>query len=75
MGKTILFFGCRNEEKDYYYGKEFEEYEREGGLILHVAFSRQNEEKKTYVQHLFNQFQNDVWNVLHIQRGSFFLSG
>jgi sulfite reductase alpha subunit-like flavoprotein len=24
MGKTILFFGCRNRDKDYLYGEEFE---------------------------------------------------
>lgn len=37
---NMLFFGCRNREMDYLYQEEFEFFEREGGLALSAAFSR-----------------------------------
>lgn len=35
-----LFFGCRNKEKDFYFGDEFQNYTKEGHLKLYTAFSR-----------------------------------
>lgn len=35
-----LFFGCRNKEKDFYFGDEFELLVRNQLLKLYPAFSR-----------------------------------
>lgn len=47
---NMLFFGCRNKDKDYIYREELEKYVSEGFLELHTAFSRDSD-KKVYVQH------------------------
>jgi len=54
VGKTVLFFGCRD-ESDFLYRDEFEDWQKSGALELHVAFSRKSGQPKTYVQHLVTQ--------------------
>jgi len=54
VGKTVLFFGCRD-ESDFLYRPELEGWQRSGALELHVAFSRKSGQPKTYVQHLVKQ--------------------
>merc|ERR1712151_854106 len=51
MGRVLLFFGVRNEKKDYLYQKEFEFFEKdeEFNFFIHPAFSR-DQENKVYVQ-------------------------
>eukprot|EP00177_Eucheuma_denticulatum_P004757 GFKZ01008646.1.p1 GENE.GFKZ01008646.1~~GFKZ01008646.1.p1 ORF type:complete len:639 (+),score=70.32 GFKZ01008646.1:165-2081(+) len=50
QGKTVLFFGCRHEDKDFLYRDDLEDLEASGPLsILDVAFSRAGP-KKVYVQ-------------------------
>ncbi|GAB5411360.1 MAG: hypothetical protein ChlgKO_04740 [Chlamydiales bacterium] len=48
--KNWLFFGEREEKKDFYYKKEWEHYHTTGHLKITTAFSRDQEEK-IYVQH------------------------
>ena len=51
--KILLFFGCRNRDKDFYFRDEWEAVqERSGGSVrLFTAFSRDQEDKE-YVQHV-----------------------
>lgn len=48
---SYLFFGCRNESKDFFYREEWDEYRRRGVLApqhgLVTAFSRDQKEKVT----------------------------
>ncbi|CAH8770752.1 bifunctional P-450/NADPH-P450 reductase 1 [Paenibacillus dendritiformis] len=53
LGEAHLYFGYRN-EADFIYRGELEQYEREGIVTLHTAFSRAPGVSKTYVQHLMN---------------------
>ncbi len=39
-GKTVLFFGCRNEEADYFYRDEWEDLKSQMDLEVYAAFSR-----------------------------------
>ncbi len=51
MGRSVLFFGCRNSNEDYIYREELEGYLADGTLnALYTAFSREQAEK-VYVQH------------------------
>lgn len=49
IGRTVLFFGNRNEKKDYFYSEEFKELELKYPFQIITAFSR-DQEKKVYVQ-------------------------
>lgn len=45
LADTVLFFGCRNEQKDYHCRKDFESISRNHHLRVFCAFSRDQEEK------------------------------
>ncbi|HVP19710.1 MAG TPA: NADPH--cytochrome reductase, partial [Spirochaetia bacterium] len=68
IGPSLLFFGCRRSEADYYYRDELEEYERSGVLELVCAFSREDPQRKVYVQHRICERADRVWQL--IQEGA-----
>ncbi|EGW35461.1 NADPH--cytochrome P450 reductase [Spathaspora passalidarum NRRL Y-27907] len=53
VGKSVLFYGCRNREQDYLYKDEWVQYGEVLGdkFELFTAFSREDPNKKVYVQH------------------------
>lgn len=58
---TILFFGCRYQQKDFLYGSELESLREP--FILSVAFSR-DQENKIYVQHRIREMSEIVWSII-----------
>ncbi|MBD8500133.1 cytochrome P450 [Paenibacillus sp. CAU 1523] len=66
IGEAHLYFGCRN-ELDFIYREELEQYEREGIVTLHTAFSRIDEASKTYVQHLM---ERNAPEIIHMVNGT-----
>jgi len=62
-GENLLFFGCRHESKDFIYKDELKEFEKEGVITLHTAFSRDTD-KKVYVQNLMEQEALKIWELL-----------
>merc|ERR1712061_621465 len=52
--ENVLFFGCRDED-EFLYREEFEAWQEDGFLELHVAFSRASRRPKAYVQHLIDE--------------------
>lgn len=62
---NILFFGCRNKDKDFIYSEELEKYVSDGFLELYTAFSRDTD-KKVYVQHriLEEEISKRFYNLL-----------
>lgn len=65
FGETILFFGCRNKDKDFLFKEEFELFSKtpEMNFKLYTAFSR-DQEDKIYVQHLVKQQSELINNLL-----------
>ncbi|WP_394297925.1 diflavin oxidoreductase [Gordoniibacillus kamchatkensis] len=55
LGEAHLYFGCRHPQHDYLYREELEQYERDGLVRLHTAFSRAEAGPKAYVQHLIRR--------------------
>jgi len=77
VGDSVLYFGCRHQEKDWFYGEEMESYVPQYLSEYHVAFSRDKMREylnKTYVQHLLLENSASVWSILN-RGGRFFLSG
>lgn len=63
LSKAHLFFGCRN-DADFIYRQELEQYEREGIVKLHTAFSRAEGKPKTYIQHLMKEDSEQLLRML-----------
>ncbi|CAO3649127.1 unnamed protein product [Mucor hiemalis] len=71
VGPCLLFFGCRNPEKDYIYREELEEYIQSGVLANnHVVFSRLTPSaSQKYVQHAVLSNAGEVWSHLVTKDG------
>ncbi|KAF7187504.1 NADPH--cytochrome P450 reductase [Pseudocercospora fuligena] len=75
VGRTILFFGCRNRTEDFIYEKEWEQWTKDmgGAFELVCAFSRETE-KKVYVQHRLKERAEEI-NKLLEQKAYFYVCG
>lgn len=75
VGKTILFFGCRNRNEDFLYEKEWEQYKQDMGdkFEMVTAFSREGP-NKVYVQHRMQEKSAEI-NQLLEQKALFFVCG
>lgn len=74
LGGNVLFFGCRNRLKDFYFDDEWRRLESNGFLKLFVAFSR-DQVDKVYVQHLLAEQSTLVWDLLDKDGAFFFVAG
>nr|AVL92922.1 cytochrome P450 reductase [Ostrinia furnacalis] len=74
VGENILYFGCRHRNQDYIYQNELEDYEKNGDVILNVAFSR-DQEHKVYVTHLLEKNIDKIWDILGNRNGHFYVCG
>ena len=71
----VLIFGCRNEEKDYYYKDEWPKY---ANLKVITAFSRNSEDApKEYVQHKIKEEENAIYisDLIVKQNANIYVSG
>jgi cytochrome P450/NADPH-cytochrome P450 reductase len=73
LGEAHLYFGCRN-GSDYIYREEMEQFEQEGLVTLHLAFSRLDGQPKTYVQHLLQQNSQELIGLMD-QGGQLYVCG
>lgn len=74
VGRTILYFGCRNKAVDYLYEEELNSYKDSGLLELHVAFSR-DQPQKVYVTNLMEEHMQDIWQIIGEQNGHLYVCG
>ena len=59
----LLFFGCRNQDIDYFYRHEWEDLKGMTSLEVHAAFSR-DQKTKCYVQDLIRKHHQSVYDLL-----------
>jgi cytochrome P450/NADPH-cytochrome P450 reductase len=64
VGKSMLFYGCRNAENDFLYSEELKAFEESGITKLQMAFSREPGQPRTFVQHLIEQEGDEVWDLI-----------
>ncbi|CAH1153917.1 unnamed protein product [Phaedon cochleariae] len=74
VGESVLYFGCRKRSEDFIYEEELLEYEKNGLLTLHLAFSR-DQPQKVYVTHLLQQQADEVWRVIGDNNGHLYICG
>ncbi|KAF8476948.1 electron transfer flavoprotein beta-subunit [Kalaharituber pfeilii] len=90
VGDMLLFFGCRNQDADYFFHKEWEQWEnhteqsegndnQEGGELccrrkVYTAFSRDQKQKR-YVQHVIREQAEEVHRLLHDKNGIVYVCG
>jgi len=74
VGPTLLFFGARYSASEYFYRDEFEQYEKEGVLSMHTAFSR-DQTRKIYVQHRIVEVGKDIADMMLRKNGHFYVCG
>jgi len=64
VGKSMLFYGCRNAENDFLYSEELKAFEESGITKLQMAFSRETGQPRTFVQHVIEQQRDEVWDLI-----------
>ncbi|CAH1100164.1 unnamed protein product [Psylliodes chrysocephalus] len=74
VGDTVLYFGCRKRNEDFIYEEELVQYEKDGLVTLHLAFSR-DQAKKVYVTHLLEQQADEVWKIIGDNNGHIYICG
>jgi len=75
LGKTMLYFGCKNRKLDYLYQELLEGYVKSGVLdSLRLAFSRE-QKQKVYVQHLIREDADLLWDLIGNQGAHIYVCG
>jgi len=64
VGKSMLFYGCRNADHDMLYAEELKDFETSGITELQVAFSREPGQPRTFVQQLIEREGDQVWDLI-----------
>lgn len=74
IGPSVLFFGCRSQNADYFYQKEWARIKETISLEVHAAFSR-DQNYKVYVQDRIREQSESVFRLLHEANGLVYVCG
>ncbi|KAL8663728.1 MAG: hypothetical protein Q9202_003674 [Teloschistes flavicans] len=74
VGETVLFYGCRNKEADFFYHEEWETLKKQMPLRVFTAFSR-DQAAKIYVQDILREQAELVCDLLLSKRGLVYVCG
>lgn len=82
IGRTILFYGCRDSAQDYLYREEWEYLKQEdrlgnGKFDIYTAFSREPGRPRQYVQDLIMEDQRagEIQDLVHTKRAVIYICG
>ena len=64
VGRSLLFYGCRHPEHDWFYRDEMGAWEQDGVATLHLAFSSQEGHPHRFVQDALRDAADAVWDAL-----------
>jgi cytochrome P450/NADPH-cytochrome P450 reductase len=64
VGKSLLFYGCRHPDHDWFYRDEMESWARDGIADVHVAFSSLAGHKHRYVQDALRDAADAIWTAI-----------
>ncbi|KAH8365916.1 hypothetical protein KR093_007298 [Drosophila rubida] len=74
IGPIVVFFGCRNRHKDYHFAADFEAWQANQQVEVHVAFSR-DQDHKVYVQHLIKECGSQLAKLIREQQAYVYVAG
>ncbi|KAM8709221.1 hypothetical protein ACLKA7_016089 [Drosophila subpalustris] len=74
IGQLVVFFGCRQKDKDYHFKEDFERWQESQSVVVHVAFSR-DQENKVYVQHLIKEHASHLAKLIREQNAYIYVAG
>ncbi|KAL8935389.1 MAG: hypothetical protein Q9216_005450 [Gyalolechia sp. 2 TL-2023] len=74
LGETVLFYGCRNREADFFYREEWDVLKENMPLKVFAAFSR-DQKTKIYIQDILKQQSEMVYRLLCLQNGLVYVCG
>ncbi|RAH77347.1 hypothetical protein BO86DRAFT_422430 [Aspergillus japonicus CBS 114.51] len=74
IGPTLLVYGGRNREADFFFEQEWEELGELVRLKVLTAFSR-DQKQKVYVQDVIRENVSLLFKLLHDMRGSVYICG
>lgn len=74
VGPSVLFFGCRSQNADYFYQEEWARLKGTIQLEVHAAFSR-DQDRKFYVQDRIREQSESVFRLLHEAKGLVYVCG
>lgn len=74
VGPSVLFFGCRSQNADFFYQEEWARLKNTIPLVVHAAFSR-DQDRKVYVQDRIREQSESVFRLLHEANGLVYVCG
>lgn len=74
IGPLVVFFGCRNKDKDYHFEQDFKAWQYNQSVEVHVAFSR-DQDNKVYVQHLIRKRASHLAKLIKEQNAYVYVAG
>lgn len=74
LGPAMLFYGCRNPDRDFIYRDEIERWSKHGIVDLHTAFSRPDSGDGCYVQDRLREQGAKIWDLMNAG-GVFYVCG
>ena len=70
FAETVVVFGCRNKEHDFYFQDEWKSLP----VTFYAAFSRDQEEK-IYVQDKIRENGMELWGLINEKNACIFVAG